>query len=181
MLRMRKAVFLDRDGVLVVPCFAAGRSYAPTSLAEFTLYPDAARSVARLHDAGYIVVVVTNQPDVGHGRTARRVVEAMHEELCKAVDIDCIEVCYHTLADNCDCRKPLPGMLRRAMTRFSIDPSQSWMVGDRASDVEAGKAAACRTVFIDLGYTSESPPADADCIVSSLAEAVAYILSLSHF
>jgi D-glycero-D-manno-heptose 1,7-bisphosphate phosphatase len=136
--------------------------------------------VARLREAGYLIVVVTNQPNVGSGRVAREVVEAMHAELRKAIAVDGIEVCYHTAADRCDCRKPLPGMLTRAMARLSIDPAQSWMVGDRASDVAAGKAAACRTVFIDLGYASEPSPVAPDGVVSSLAEATSVILSLTH-
>ena len=133
----------------------------------------------RLRQAGFLVIVVTNQPDVGAGRVAREVVEAMHDVLRKKVTIDAIEVCYHVASDNCDCRKPRAGMITRAIALFSIDPSRSWMVGDRASDIAAGKLAACGTVFIDLGYTAEARPVGPDHVATSLAEATSYILSSS--
>lgn len=174
---VRRAVFLDRDGVLVVPIFRDGRSFAPTDLSEFSIYPDAARCVKLLKEAGFAVVVVSNQPDVGAGRVAQRVVEEMNARLCNAMPIDLVKVCYHTREQRCSCRKPAPGMLLDAAAELEIDLSASVMVGDRASDVEAGAAAGCRTVFIDLGYMSEPPPRDPCTIVASLSEATEWILS----
>ena len=107
----RPAIFLDRDGVLVIPEFRDGRSYAPRKLLDFRIYSGAAESAGRLKDAGYTLVVVTNQPDVGNGLVDRSVVEEMHQKLRASVPVDAVEVCYHTTADNCDCRKPKPGML----------------------------------------------------------------------
>ena len=172
-----RAVFLDRDGVLVTPIFRDGRSFAPTSLAQFAVYADAAPSVRRLKDAGYKVVVVTNQPDVGAGKVAQATVEDMHARLEREMPLDAIKTCYHTRDQNCDCRKPKPGMLSEAAREFDIDLTDSVMVGDRASDVEAGVSAGCRTVFIDLGYTAEPKPTQADSIVGSLEAATNWILA----
>jgi D-glycero-D-manno-heptose 1,7-bisphosphate phosphatase len=174
----RRAVFLDRDGVLVVPQFREGRSFAPTTLAEFAIYPDAPRCVARLKEAGFFTVVVSNQPDVGAGRVARELVDEMSVRLRRAMPLDAIKICCHTNASPCACRKPRPGMLLEAAREIGLDLKESFMVGDRASDVEAGAAAGCRTVFIDLGYTAEQPPERPNRIVGSLSEAADWILSM---
>lgn len=174
-----RAVFLDRDGVLVVPEFRDGRSYAPTTLADFRVYEDAAAATATMKAAGYRLVVVTNQPDVGYGRAALADVEEMHRRLNEALPLDAIEACYHRHVDVCDCRKPKPGMLQRAGARLGIDYAQSFMVGDRASDIAAGKAAGCRTIFIDLGYADE-PSVGADFVVFSLSEAAAIVAAQSR-
>src|SRR5208283_2510382 len=178
MSALRRAVFLDRDGVLVVPLFRDGRSFAPTNLQEFSIYPEAARCVSRLKEAGLLVVVVSNQPDVGAGRVDRSVLEEMHARLRTAIPLDAIKVCCHTKEQRCACRKPRPGMLFDAAAELRIDLSCSTIVGDRGSDVEAGAAAGCRTAFVDLGYTSEPRPANPDRVVASLREATDWILSL---
>lgn len=169
------AVFLDRDGVLVVPEFRDGRSFAPRDLANYAFYPEAADAVTALKSAGFLTVVVTNQPDIGAGLIAADTVEEMHRRLKAAMPLDAIEVCPHTRNDHCDCRKPAPGLLIRAAEELGIDLARSYMVGDRASDVEAGKAAGCRTVFIDLGYTAEPRPRDADWTIGSIGAAAAVI------
>jgi D-glycero-D-manno-heptose 1,7-bisphosphate phosphatase len=172
----RPAVFLDRDGVLSVPEFRDGRSYAPKRLADFHLYDDAAASLRRLKDAGYALVVVTNQPDVGNGLTAQQEVEAMHRRLAAELPVDRIEACYHAQGANCSCRKPKPGMLLGAAATLGIDLGRSVMVGDRNSDMEAGRAAGCATVLIDRGYRDERPQ-NADHVVLTLAEATDMILA----
>ena len=140
-----------------------------------TLEPPRAPSDSK--DAGYTLVVVTNQPDVGNGLVDRSIVEKMHQKLCASVPVDAIEVCYHTTADNCDCRKPKPGMLLRAAERLGLDCRRSVMVGDRWSDVEAAKAAGCKSVFIDLNYRDRRPE-QPDFVVSSFTQAADLILSM---
>lgn len=174
--RAQAAVFLDRDGVIAIPEFRHGRSYAVTRVEDFRIYPDAKAALTRLKQAGYVLVVVTNQPDVGRGFIAASDLEAMHRTLEDALPIDRIEVCPHTADDGCDCRKPKPGMLFRAAEALGIALDQSVMVGDRLGDVEAGRAAGCRTVFVDLDYTSEPKPTNADCMVASIADAADCIL-----
>jgi D-glycero-D-manno-heptose 1,7-bisphosphate phosphatase len=171
----RPAVFLDRDGVLTVPEFRDGRSFAPRTLEAFRIYPDAPAAVADLKRAGFIVVVATNQPDVGAGLVEKSLVEEKHARLREALDIDDIEVCYETQAQATDRRKPGCGMLLSAAAIWDIDLSRSYMVGDRASDIEAGLNAGCTPVFIDLGY-SEPQPAARAATVRSLREATDWIL-----
>jgi D-glycero-D-manno-heptose 1,7-bisphosphate phosphatase len=172
-----RAIFLDRDGVLVVPEFRDGRSFAPRTIENFRLYEGAADNARRLKDAGYKLVVVTNQPDVGNGFVEKSIVEQMHRKLRDAVPIDAIEVCYHTNADNCDCRKPKPGMLLRAADRLGLDCRRSVMVGDRWIDMEAGKAAGCKNIFIDLNYRDRRPE-QPDFVVSSFNQATDVILTM---
>jgi D-glycero-D-manno-heptose 1,7-bisphosphate phosphatase len=171
-----RAVFLDRDGVLTIPEFRDGRSFAPRRLADFRLYDDALSCLLRLKAAGFKLVVVTNQPDVGNGITERGVVEEMHQVLAARLPLDGIEACYHRQADGCDCRKPKPGMLRRAAERLGIDCRRSFMIGDRGTDVAAGQAVGCTTIFIDLGYPGEAAGVPPDYTVTSLAEATERIL-----
>jgi transaldolase len=173
----KRAVFLDRDGVLVVPEMRNGRGYAPRSLAAFSIYPDAAESLARLKAAGYLLVVVTNQPDIGNGLVSADVVDEMHRLLMQALPIDRIEMCPHSQSEGCDCRKPKPGMLVDAARRHGIDLAASVMVGDRFSDMEAGRVAGCRTVFMDLDDVSEVKPMPADYAVRSMAQAADVILN----
>lgn len=173
----RPAIFLDRDGVIVVPEFRNGRSYAPTTLDAFEMYSDALEALTALKNAGYVLVVVTNQPDIGNGVLDPAIVEAMHDRLLAALPIDLIVTCPHTRADACECRKPKPGMLLDAAAKLHIALDRSVMIGDRDSDIEAARAAGCRAVFIDLDYEAEPKPRRPDFRVRNLREASLAILS----
>jgi transaldolase len=177
--KAKRAVFLDRDGVLVVPEMRNGRGFAPRSLEAFSIYPRAAESLTRLKAAGYLLVVVTNQPDIGNGLVSVDVVNEMHRLMAQALPIDRIELCPHSQPEACDCRKPKPGMLINAARHCGIDLAGSVMIGDRSSDVEAGRAAGCRTVFMDLDYASEVERTASDYTVRSLAEAADVILGVA--
>ena len=174
-----RCVFLDRDGVLNPPVVRDGLPFPPTSIEEFQLYPEVAQGCARLKAAGFILVVVTNQPDVRRGTQTREAVEAMHAKLRAAVpSIDAIEVCYHAgskYGDSCDCRKPKPGMLLHAATEHHIEMKGSFFIGDRWRDVDCAHAAGCRAVFIDHGY-SEPLREKPEFTVRSFGEAVATVL-----
>jgi D-glycero-D-manno-heptose 1,7-bisphosphate phosphatase len=122
------------------------------------------------------LVVVTNQPDVARGTSSRELVDSIHERLSREFDLDAILTCFHDGADECECRKPKPGLLYRAAQDFGIDLSSSFMVGDRWCDVEAGRRAGCKTFFIDYGY-DERPPSSCDFRVGSLIEASRIILA----
>ena len=172
---MRPAVFLDRDGVIVVPQFRERRGLAPRRLADFRLYPEAAASLGRLKRAGFLLAVVTNQPDVGNGLIPRSEVDAMHEVMRRELPVDIVKACFHGQADHCDCRKPKPGMILAAASELGIDLGRSFMVGDRNSDVAAGRNAGCTTVFIDLGYGEPAPHAP-DYVVHSISEAADIII-----
>ena len=172
---MRRAVFLDRDGVLNRSVVRAGRPYAPTSLDEFELLPGVVEAVAALRTAGFVLVVVTNQPDLATGKIRPEVAEAIHQKLRALLPIDDLKVCRHVDDDHCSCRKPRPGMLLEAARDWSIDLVRSFIVGDRWRDISAGKAAGCRTIFVDCGYAEELVDRP-DFVVTSLSEAVKIIL-----
>ncbi len=173
---MVKAVFLDRDGVINANLERNGKPVAPTTLAEFRILPGVVEAARRLKDAGFLLVIATNQPDVRNGLTPQPTMEAMHDEIRRLLPIDDIMICLHNDADNCACRKPKPGLLLEAASKHGIDLGSSYFIGDRWKDVHAGKAAGCRTIFVDYGYVQDQP-AEPDKTVRSLAEATDYILA----
>lgn len=173
----KRAVFLDRDGVLNLMFVRDGRSYAPRALAEFELLPGVEDAVRRIRDMGFLAIVITNQPDVPSGITSRATVEAMHAELRRRLPLNDIKVCFHTDADLCTCRKPKPGMILEAANEYDIDLAESYFIGDRWRDIDASHAAGCFAVLVDHGLRQEKP-VHPDATVSSLAEAVSLILSL---
>lgn len=168
---LSRAVFLDRDGVINRNEIRDGRPVGPSALADFVILPGVREAVESFRAAGYLVIVATNQPSASPA-----LVEAMHAKMRQAIRLDDVKVCTHTDAENCACRKPKPGLLLEAAKELSIELSQSWMIGDRWRDVAAGKAAGCRTVFIDHGYTGEAQPHAPDVVVKSLLEAVPILL-----
>ena len=174
---LRRAVFLDRDGVINRAVIRDGKPYPPNSAADLEIFPGVATSLQRLRAAGFFNIVVTNQPDVATGIQRLAEVESMHLHLRTELAIDAIKVCYHVDADNCACRKPKPGLLTAAAAEYGIDLARSYMIGDRWRDVEAGQAAGCLPpYFIDLGYL-EKQPTKPYITVRSLPETAALILS----
>jgi D-glycero-D-manno-heptose 1,7-bisphosphate phosphatase len=171
-----RAVFADRDGVLCANMMRDGRPVAPTRLEDFLLLPGVEDAVRDLKSAGYLVIVVTNQPDVGTGRTPRATVDAMHDIIRSRLMVDDIKACFHTNEDACACRKPKPGMLVEAAAERDIDLSASFIVGDRWSDVIAGQQAGCATIFVDHGFEPDTP-SKANVVVGSFAEAALVILA----
>jgi len=172
---LRRAVFLDRDGVINRAIVRDGKPYPPASLVELEILPGVHEALQKLHDANYLLVVVTNQPDVARGSAKREDVEEMNAFLSSQLPIDDFKTCYHDSGDKCGCRKPLPGALLEAAQAHNIDLSKSFMVGDRWRDVEAGASAGCKTFFINYRYAEQKPDSP-DFIVSSLLEAKTIIL-----
>jgi len=176
---MVKAVFLDRDGVINANLVRNGKPVAPTNLAEFRILPGAANAVRLLKDAGFLAIVVTNQPDVRTGLTSKATMEAMHDEIRRQILVDDFFICFHVDADNCSCRKPKPGLILDAAKKYNIDVASSYIIGDRWRDILAGQAAGCRTIFIDYGFVQDRL-ATADRTVKSLAEAAEFILKTDY-
>jgi len=172
----RRAVFLDRDGVINRAVVRDGRPYPPASVDDVRLLPGVVAALGRLKAAGYLLIVVTNQPDVARGVQSRATVEAIHARLASALPIDDFRACYHDDGDACACRKPKPGLILAAAREHHVDLTASVMVGDRWRDVEAGRLAGCVTVFVECGY-SEPRPDRPDVVVASLEEAAGWILS----
>ncbi|MCP5113572.1 MAG: HAD family hydrolase [bacterium] len=171
-----RVVFLDRDGVLNQPIIRDGKPHPPAGVADVRLVPAVADSLNRLKQAGYLLIVVTNQPDVARGARTAASVEEIHEHLRKTLPLDDIRVCYHDDADVCDCRKPKPGMLLDAAAKHGINLRESFLIGDRWRDIDAGAAAGCRTILINYSYRERQPETEPDATVDSLAEAVRWII-----
>jgi D-glycero-D-manno-heptose 1,7-bisphosphate phosphatase len=148
-----------------------GRPHGPETVEAFFILPGVREAVEAFHTAGFLVIVATNQPNV-----SRELVEAMHSILRNNLTLDDIKVCFHVDADNCACRKPKPGLLLEAAREREILLSESWMIGDRWRDIEAGRATGCRTVFIDHGDANEERPRDPDFVVTSLIEVVPFVI-----
>lgn len=172
---MKRAVFLDRDGVINRAVVIDGKPHPPMALNDLVLLPGVSDAIQSLHLAGWLLIVVTNQPDVARGVTTVEDVERLNQYLLTTLAIDEIHCCYHDDRDGCTCRKPLPGALIASAVTHGIDLSSSYMVGDRWRDIEAGERAGCKTIFIDYGY-DEKRPDKYDYRVHSLAEAARIIL-----
>jgi D-glycero-D-manno-heptose 1,7-bisphosphate phosphatase len=172
---MKRAVFLDRDGVLNRAIVREGKPYPPPNVSEMEILPGVGEALAALRAAGFLLVVVTNQPDVARGTTTREAVEAINAALGEALPIDEFRTCFHDSGFGCDCRKPKPGALLAAAALHDIDLSESYMVGDRWRDAEAGQRAGCKTILIDYGYR-EKRPQPVNYHVKSLLEAAKIIL-----
>lgn len=175
-LRKNLAVFLDRDGVLNEAIIKKGLPYPPSSLIELTIMEETISALKKLKLAGFLLIVVTNQPDVARGTQTKNVVEEINMELKNKLQIDDFIVCYHDDVDNCNCRKPKPGMLLDGAVKHDINIDQSYMIGDRWRDIEAGFAAGCTTIHIYKNYNEKSSLLPANYSVSSLSEAVEIIL-----
>lgn len=174
---LRPAVFLDRDGVINRTTVRNDTPYPPNSVEEVEILPGVPEAMALLAAEGVPLIVVTNQPDVARGTQTRDVVERINRFLAERLPIAATYVCYHDNADRCECRKPMPGMLLQAAREHAIDLSRSFMVGDRWGDVEAGRAAGCKTFLIELPY-SQGHRCTPDARVADLTEAARQIVSL---
>lgn len=140
---MRRAVFLDRDGVLLDH--------------NGSVFPGVRVALDRLKDAGFLLVVVTNQPDIAAGTMDKNVLHRVHVNLSAILPLDDIKICPHDDAAKCACRKPNPGMLLSAAKEHDIDISRSYIIGDRWRDISAGTNAGCQTVLVGTGYGEPFP------------------------
>jgi D-glycero-D-manno-heptose 1,7-bisphosphate phosphatase len=171
---MPHAVFLDRDGVLIRNEVRNGRPYAITDGEPVEIIEGVKEACASLSAAGFLLIMITNQPDVATGRTSRGFVESTNAYLAKELGLDDVQVCMHTDEAECACRKPKAGMILAAAAKFDIDLTGSIMVGDRWRDIEAGKRAGCRTILIDYGYLDRQAP-PSDHVAASLFAAAEWI------
>ena len=167
---LNRAVFLDRDGVINEVQLRNGRPYPPDSFEDLKIFKDVPESLKKLKTLGFQLIVVTNQPDVGRGTQKKEIVECINDYLLKELNIDAFYVCWHGYDGECNCRKPLPGLLLKAAKERKIDLKQSFMIGDRWRDIDAGHAAGCRTIFIDRNY-EESLQIHPEITLESISEA----------
>jgi D-glycero-D-manno-heptose 1,7-bisphosphate phosphatase len=174
---MNKAIFLDRDGVINFSKIINGKPYAPTSLAEFKIIPNVKKALQLFKNKGYLLIIITNQPDVARMKISLENINEFHRVIKKLLPITEIFTCFHDDNDNCECRKPKPGKILDAVKKYNIDTSISYMIGDRWKDIEAGKNAGCKTVFIDYQY-KEKQPSNYNFKVKSIYEAAEIILNI---
>jgi D-glycero-D-manno-heptose 1,7-bisphosphate phosphatase len=171
----RRAVFLDRDGVLNEALVRDGKPFPPRSPEELVVFPGVAAACQGLRERGLVLVIVTNQPDVARGLQSAAGVAAINALLRQEINVDAVYVCHHDNDDGCPCRKPKPGMLLAAARDLNLDLNQSFMVGDRWSDIAAGQGAGCRTVYIDYGY-QEQGATEPDHVAHTPVEALEWVL-----
>lgn len=152
-----------------------GKVASPRTLDELEIEPDAPAALAALKAAGYLLLVVTNQPDVRRGLMTAETLDALHARLAAALPVDDIAACLHDNADGCACRKPKPGLVLDLADRHGADLGQSWLIGDQDRDIACGKAAGCRTILLGRDYNSGTD-AGADRVVATLSQSLAIIL-----
>jgi D-glycero-D-manno-heptose 1,7-bisphosphate phosphatase len=178
---LRRAVFLDRDGVLNRTVYRGGRLFVPSSLDELDILPGVREALSRLRAAGFLLIGATNQPDVARGLVSRASVEAIHELMRKQLPLDDIRVCFHVDADGCACRKPQPGMLFAGAVARQIQLARSFMVGDRWRDIGAGRAAGCTTILVNKTAEDDAPSSPApDIELPDLPAAADWILNAAN-
>ena len=153
---MKRAVFLDRDGVINRVRVRDGKPYPPDTLAEFELLPGVEWTIRALRKAGFLIIVVTNQPDVATGVQRRNVVESMHDKLRAMGLCDDIKVCYHADADDCECRKPNTGLVLAAQEKYNLDLSRCYIIGDREGDIQLGKRLGMISMLVKTGRKESS-------------------------
>lgn len=193
---MNRAVFLDRDGVIneLVYHREHGLIDSPSTVEQFKVFPWAGEAVKKLTEAGYKVVVVSNQPGIAKEHLPRETFEKirqkMREELAqKGAFVDGEYYCFHhpeatvdSLRANCECRKPGPGLILKAAKELDIDLPRCWMVGDGLTDVKAGKSAGCKTILLgrmkcELCHLMDEEDARPNAIAANLSDAVNIILN----
>lgn len=174
---MKKAVFLDRDGVINKTIIKMGKPRAPYTLDEFAYVEGVQEAVTLLKEHGFVLVVVTNQPDVARGWVSREQVDLVNDLVMKELKVDALKSCFHTEKDQCQCRKPRPGMLLEAASELDVDLSKSFMVGDRSSDIKAGQAVGCISILVGEGEadTGELKP---DYRCENLLQASKWLLNI---
>jgi len=171
---LKRAVFLDRDGVINQAKVRDGHPISPADMTEFFWVEPIKEVTLELKSLGYLLFCVTNQPDVGRGLQSREIVESFHTAILAELPIEKIFACYHDDCDQCSCRKPRPGLIVDAQKEYSLDLTASWLIGDRWKDIDAGAAAGCTTVFLEYGY-DEGLRATPDHTISRLAQLVPLI------
>lgn len=171
---LKRAVFLDRDGVLNDVTVRGGKPYSPRTFDAFLLRAEAAPQLTRLKEAGWLLIVITNQPDIARGKMPRDELDKMTRALRDTLPVDDVLICPHDDSDDCPCRKPRPGLLIQAVEKYGIDLPSAVMVGDSWKDAGAARSAGCRSVIIDASYNRG---VECDVRVASLRECADLILA----
>lgn len=171
-----KAVFLDRDGVLNAAIIKNQKPYPPASINELVIPKGVPGALIRLKRAGFLLIAATNQPDVARGIVSRESVDIINQAIQTQLPLDDLRTCFHDDEAACKCRKPAPGMLKSAAMDYKINLKNSFMIGDRWKDIEAGQRAGCKTIWLNYHYNEKAPQPPADYTTYSLQAAVDWII-----
>ncbi len=150
---MNKAVFLDRDGV--INSVANRNGFSPRSFKDFEILPGVKETIDKFKELGYLVFIITNQPDIARNLMQIEELEKMHSLVNEQFNIDDIEICPHENEDNCSCRKPKPGMIFNLAEKWNVDVLESVFIGDSKKDYKAAKAANIKFLYVRHDYNEE--------------------------
>jgi D-glycero-D-manno-heptose 1,7-bisphosphate phosphatase len=173
-VKKNKAIFLDRDGVLVKSIIKNKKGYAPKNMNEFSLYPNIAETCKKLKNKNYLLIIITNQPDLGKKRIKEKVFNKMNRILRSVIFYDKLYV-SRSHSSSSYFRKPNPGLLNLAIKKYKLDISKCFMIGDRKSDIDAASKVKCKSIFINRNYIEEKPK-EQIAQVNSIHKAVDVIL-----
>jgi len=174
-----KALFWDRDGVLNKIIMRDGKPSSPWRIEEFEILPDVKRCLEKTKEMGFLNIVFTSQPDISRGFLKTEELEKMHRIISKTLSVDEIKFCPHDDKDNCECRKPKPGLIVEAVKKWSIDLDKSYVVGDSWKDIKAGKSVGCKTFLLRKKYNKDYKE-DYDFEINSLKQMVEIIKNLNN-
>lgn len=172
---MNKAIFFDRDGVLIKPIIVKERPFSISRMSQLEFIINDKTYFDELRKYGYKLIIITNQPDVARGEISRTFVDEVNSMIVKKFALDGCYVCDHDNDDECLCRKPKNGLLLNAARDFNLDLSKCIMIGDRWKDIDAAEISGCKSIFIDYNY-NEKKPTNFTLSTSSLLEAIKKIL-----
>jgi len=170
--KLQPAVFLDRDGVINRAIIHEQLPYPPRRLEELTILDGVKEAVSLLHHHGFITAVVTNQPDIARGVSTLDSVLDLHKKISSKTGLQNFYLCVHDEHDECECRKPNTGLIKKAALDLDLDVSKSFMVGDRWKDIEAGQRVGCRCFYIDNNYLERRPIQPFQRVTSLLEAAI---------
>lgn len=174
----KKCIFLDRDGVINRSSVKNGKPYAPLSFKNFIFLPKVKKSIQILKKLGFLVILITNQPDISKKKLKISTLNKMNDKIYRKLKVDDIFFCTHSIEDNCICRKPKTGMLLESQKKYNINLHKSFMIGDRKKDIDSGINVGCKTIFINRKYKEEKPTRQI-FTTTSLYKAVEYIKKLN--
>jgi D-glycero-D-manno-heptose 1,7-bisphosphate phosphatase len=174
---MKQCVFLERDGILTHPVVVGRNQRSPLTLREFVVRTEVSPLLHELKAAGFLLIVITNQPELSQGSLSRRELDAMHQLLLRTFALDDILVCPHEEMERCSCRKPKAGLLIEAAHKWRLDLSRSFVVSDKWQDAEAARRAGVTSLMLDSPWLG---PGHHDFVLPDLATLVDRLLQLSN-
>src|SRR2546425_1474666 len=174
---MKRAVFIERDGILNEVGVGPKNPIVPLTLEEFRIKKEAEPSLKKLKKAGFVLIVTSNQPGLSRGYQSRRELDRMHDLVKRCFPIDDLMICPHDESDHCPCRKPRPGLLIEAAFKWHLNLDHSFVISDKWQDAEAARTAGCTSLLLKSPYVGQ---VHHDFVLSDLETIVEKILRLKQ-